>query len=32
MTLADFRTIYWWEWVHRLLGAVIGAVFLLPFL
>src|SRR3954449_9644204 len=20
MSLADFRTIYWWEWSHRLLG------------
>ena len=32
MTLAEFRTIFWWEWSHRLLGRVIGAVFLLPFL
>src|ERR1700741_4837279 len=20
MTLGDFKTIYWWEWTHRLLG------------
>jgi heme a synthase len=32
MTLAAFQTIYWWEWTHRLLGRVIGAAFLLPFL
>jgi cytochrome c oxidase assembly protein subunit 15 len=32
MSLADFKTIYLWEWGHRLLGRVIGAAFLLPFL
>jgi cytochrome c oxidase assembly protein subunit 15 len=32
MALADFKTIYWWEWGHRLLGRLIGAAFLLPFL
>ncbi len=32
MTLDQFKTIFWWEWGHRLLGRVIGAVFLLPFL
>lgn len=32
MSLSDFKTIYWWEWTHRLLGRVIGVVFLLPFL
>src|SRR2546430_8479196 len=32
MTLAEFKTIFWWEWSHRLLGRVIGAVYLLPFL
>jgi heme a synthase len=31
MGLASFKTIYWWEWAHRLLGRVLGAVFLLPF-
>ena len=25
-TLADFKTIYWWEWGHRQLGRVIGLV------
>jgi len=32
MSLEAFKSIYWWEWTHRLLGRVIGAVFLLPFL
>ena len=32
MCLAAFKAIYWWEWTHRLLGRVIGAAFLLPFL
>lgn len=32
MSLADFKTIYWWEWAHRLLGRLVGIVFLLPFL
>ena len=32
MSLAAFKTIYWWEWTHRLIGRTIGFVFLLPFL
>ena len=32
MTLAAFKTIFWWEWSHRLLGRAIGAVYLIPFL
>src|SRR6478735_3643693 len=32
MSLTEFKTIFWWEWSHRLLGRVIGAVYLLPFL
>lgn len=32
MTLAEFETIYWWEYVHRLWGRLIGAAFLLPLL
>jgi heme a synthase len=32
MTLSEFKTIFWWEFSHRLLGRVIGAVYLLPFL
>jgi cytochrome c oxidase assembly protein subunit 15 len=32
MTLAQFQTIFWWEWAHRLLGRLVGVVFLAPFL
>ncbi len=32
MSLDAFKTIYWWEWSHRLLGRLIGVAFLLPFL
>ncbi len=32
MTLADFKPIYWWEWGHRALGQLIGAVWALGFL
>ncbi len=32
MNLDAFKTIYWWEWTHRLIARTIGAVFLLPFL
>jgi heme a synthase len=30
MTLAQFKFIFFWEWVHRLLGRVIGLAFALP--
>ncbi len=30
MTLAGFKTIFWWEWSHRLLARVLGLVFILP--
>jgi heme a synthase len=30
MTLAGFKTIFWWEWSHRLLARVIGAAFVIP--
>src|SRR5271155_5663860 len=32
MELSEFKTIFWWEWSHRLLGRVIGVAYLLPFL
>ena len=32
MTLAGFQAIFFWEYVHRLLGRVVGMVYLLPFL
>ena len=31
MTLEGFKTIFWWEWIHRLLGRVIGLAFAAPF-
>ncbi len=31
MSLDEFKTIFYWEYVHRLLGRSIGLVFLLPF-
>ncbi len=31
MTLDAFKGIFWWEYFHRLLGRLIGAAFLLPF-
>jgi cytochrome c oxidase assembly protein subunit 15 len=30
MTLTQFQHIYFWEWLHRLLGRVIGLAFALP--
>lgn len=30
MSLEEFRSIYWWEWSHRLLGRLIGVVFAVP--
>ena len=30
MTLADFKEIFWWEWVHRLWGRLIGVVYAVP--
>lgn len=32
MTLASFKAIFWWEYIHRLWGRLIGVVFALPFL
>ncbi|MCG3167373.1 MAG: Heme A synthase [Bacteroidia bacterium] len=30
--LEDFKNIYWWEYIHRLVGRSIGLIFLIPFL
>ena len=30
MTLLEFKTIFWWEYVHRLLGRIIVIFYLLP--
>jgi heme a synthase len=32
MSLADFKTIFFWEYIHRLLGRAIGLVFAFPLL
>ncbi|WP_255606733.1 COX15/CtaA family protein [Asticcacaulis sp. AND118] len=31
MTVDQFKGIFWWEWGHRLLGRLIGAAVLIPF-
>jgi len=31
-TLKDFKSIFIWEYIHRLLGRILGFVFLIPFL
>ena len=31
MSIEEFKPIFWWEFIHRLLGRSIGLVFLLPF-
>lgn len=31
-TLEDFKSIYFWEWLHRLIGRLIGLVFIIPFI
>jgi len=31
-TLSEFKSIFWWEFIHRLLGRVIGIVFIIPFI
>jgi cytochrome c oxidase assembly protein subunit 15 len=31
MSLADYKTIFWLEYLHRLWGRLIGVVFLIPF-
>ena len=30
MTLNEFKVIFWWEWIHRQLGRLIGLSVLLP--
>ncbi len=32
MTLAQFKQIYWWEFIHRLLGRLVGLAFAVPLL
>lgn len=30
-TVEEFKSIFWWEYIHRLIGRIIGIVFFLPF-
>jgi cytochrome c oxidase assembly protein subunit 15 len=30
MSLQEFKIIFWWEWIHRFLGRLIGIFFLIP--
>ncbi|HLR77352.1 MAG TPA: COX15/CtaA family protein [Balneolaceae bacterium] len=32
MTLTQFKYIFFWEYLHRLLGRIIGIIFIIPFL
>lgn len=32
MTLSEFKYIYFWEYLHRMMGRLIGMVFLVPFI
>ena len=32
MTMAEFKIIYYWEYIHRILGRILGLLFLIPFL
>lgn len=32
MSLDAFKTIFWWEWAHRILARGVGVVFALPFM
>lgn len=31
MTLHEFKFIFWWEYIHRMIGRYIGLLFLVPF-
>jgi len=30
MTLEQFKTIYWWEYIHRILGRLVGLFYFIP--
>ena len=32
MTLNEYKVIYYWEYIHRLLGRIIGMLFFIPFI
>ena len=31
-SLQDFKDIYFWEWLHRVIGRFIGVIFVVPFI
>ena len=32
MSLNEFKVIFWWEWIHRFLGKLVGILYLIPLL
>ncbi len=32
ISLTEFKSIFFWEWLHRIIGRAIGLVFIIPFL
>ena len=32
MTMTEFKVIYYWEYIHRVLGRILGLLFLIPFI
>jgi len=30
MTLEEFKVIFWWEYIHRLLGRIVGLFYIIP--
>lgn len=32
MTMSEFKGIYWWEWTHRILARLLGAVYVIGFI
>tara|TARA_Y100000590_G_scaffold288623_1_gene324973 strand:+ start:2420 stop:3451 length:1032 start_codon:yes stop_codon:yes gene_type:complete len=32
MSIDEFKVIFWWEWIHRFLGRLVGLSFLIPLL
>ncbi len=32
MTMSEFKIIYYWEYIHRILGRILGLLFLIPFI
>ena len=32
MTMGEFKVIYYWEYIHRILGRILGLLFLIPFI